>query len=223
MSYLKSLGWTRWAVPVIFGATWLTAAACAAPPPPPPTTYKNPFSAITPPPSVVDGDRDATAVLGPLASAPSPDLDASIRRDDAGAAETATNSRKWRLSSFFNRVKKQVAAHWHPEDPFRRADPTGTVYGRRNRLTVLRVRLNPGGELASLEIEQSSGIALLDDQAIAAFRTAQPFPHPPPDLVADGNIAFRFGFLFQLDAGPKVRMFRYADDADREPVDAGPG
>ncbi len=47
--------------------------------------------------------------------------------------ETALNSKKWRFASFFNRVKRQVAEHWHPRgvvsparsdrDDLRQAEP----------------------------------------------------------------------------------------------------
>jgi len=110
--------------------------------------------------------------------------------------ETALNSKRWRFSAFFNRLKKQVADHWHPEEAYRRRDPNGQIYGTKNRLTILRVQLKPDGTLANVALEQPSGVEFLDDEAIEAFKQAQPFPNPPHQLIDSGTINFRFGFLF---------------------------
>jgi TonB family protein len=129
---------------------------------------------------------------------------------EEGAA-TLLNSKRWRFASFFNRVKRQVAQNWHPDRAYRRRDPTGNVYGFRDRLTILRVQLTPAGELVALHVEKASGVGFLDDEAIAAFRAAEPFPNPPKGLVNKdtGSISFRFGFLFEISRRPTFRVFRY--------------
>jgi TonB family protein len=132
-------------------------------------------------------------------------------KDIDDGEETALNSKRWRFASFFNRVKRQVADHWHPEEAYRRRDPTGSVYGSKNRLTILRVQLKPDGTLANVALEQPSGVEFLDDEAIEAFKQAQPFPNPPRQLVDQGVINFRFGFLFELSGAPRMRLFRYND------------
>jgi TonB family protein len=125
--------------------------------------------------------------------------------------ETALNSKRWKFASFFNRLKKQVAEHWHPDEAYRRRDPTGSVYGTKNRLTILRVQLKPDGSLANVALEQPSGVEFLDDEAIEAFKQAQPFLNPPRQMVDSGGVInFRFGFLFELSGGPP-RLFRYND------------
>ncbi|MBK8480098.1 MAG: TonB family protein [Proteobacteria bacterium] len=125
--------------------------------------------------------------------------------------ETLLNSRRWRYAGFFNRVKQQVAQNWHPDRVYRRRDPTGNVYGFKDRLTVLIVTLDPQGGLRDLKLEQPSGLAFLDEEAMSAFRLAQPFPNPPRGLVDDksGQISFRFGFLFELTRQPSFRVLRY--------------
>jgi TonB family protein len=133
-------------------------------------------------------------------------------KDVDDGEETALNSKKWRFASFFNRVKRQVAEHWHPEEAYRRRDPTGAVYGRQNRYTELRIQLKPDGRLANVALAQPSGLEFLDDEAIEAFKEAQPFPNPPRQLVeSNGVINFRFGFLFDLNGPPQMRWFRYND------------
>jgi TonB family protein len=123
--------------------------------------------------------------------------------------ETALNSKRWRFASFFNRVKRQVAEHWHPDEVYRQRDPTGSVYGRKNRYTELRIMLKPDGRLSGVALAQPSGLEFLDDEAVEAFKEAEPFPNPPRQLIENGTINFGFGFLFDLNGPPQMRWFRY--------------
>ena len=124
--------------------------------------------------------------------------------------KTLLNSKRWRYSSFFNRVKRKVAQNWHPAVVYKRRDPTGNVYGFKDRLTILRVRLTPKGKLKELHLENASGVGFLDDEALSAFRAAEPFPNPPKGLVdkQTGLISFRFGFLFEISRRPSFRILR---------------
>ncbi|HJZ85364.1 MAG TPA: energy transducer TonB [Polyangia bacterium] len=131
-------------------------------------------------------------------------------RDVDEGEETALNSKKWKFASFFNRVKRAVAEHWRPDVEYRRRDPTGNVYGLRDRITVLRVALKPDGSLANVIVEQPCGVDFLDDEAITAFKEAQPFPNPPRQLIDDsGMIQFRFAFIFEISSTPTFKVFRY--------------
>jgi TonB family protein len=123
---------------------------------------------------------------------------------------TALNSKKWKHAPFFNRVKRAVANEWHPEVVYVRHDPSGNVYGVKDRVTQLRVDLKPDGKLASWAVISSSGVDFLDDEAIDAFRKAAPFPNPPKELVeADGQIHFNFGFIFELSGRSSLKVFKY--------------
>ncbi|HEX2660117.1 MAG TPA: hypothetical protein VHU40_17665, partial [Polyangia bacterium] len=51
-------------------------------------------------------------------------------KDVDDGEETALNSKKWKFSSFFNRVKHQVQEHWHPDEVYSRRDPSRSIYGR---------------------------------------------------------------------------------------------
>lgn len=125
---------------------------------------------------------------------------------------TAINSKKWKFASFFNRMKRQVAQNWHPDTVYLRRDPTGKVYGTKDRVTVLEVSLKPNGSLANVVVFQQSGIDFLDAEAINAFHLAQPFPNPPSGLVDAGSqlITFSFGFQFQVGSrSDSWKIFRY--------------
>lgn len=123
---------------------------------------------------------------------------------------TALNAKKDMHAPFFNRVKRAVAQEWHPDTVYLQHDPSGNVYGVKDRVTVLRVHLQPDGKLASSEVLQSSGVDFLDDEAISAFKKAAPFINPPKTLVeADGQIHFTFGFVFTLSGRTSFKVYKY--------------
>jgi TonB family protein len=62
--------------------------------------------------------------------------------------------------------------------------------------------------LESIYVDKDSGVAVLDEAAVAAFYAAQPFPNPPSALQdPDGRIRFKFGFFLEIDAGG-FKIFR---------------
>ena len=84
--------------------------------------------------------------------------------------------------------------------------------GRNVGLLLFRVRvhLRPDGALQGVTLLESSGVDFLDEEGIDAFRRAQPFVNPPPQLVeADGLIHFNFGFIFELSGNTRFRVLRY--------------
>ncbi|MFH2009693.1 MAG: TonB family protein [bacterium] len=131
-------------------------------------------------------------------------------KDIEKGEETLLNTKEWRFASFFNRVKRAVAQHWHPDVEYSRRDPNGNVYGFRTRTTVLHVLLHPNGTLKKIVLERPCGLGFLDDEAARAFRKAAPFPNPPSRLVnrQTNQIAFRFGFIFEITRSPRWRVIR---------------
>jgi TonB family protein len=166
---------------------------------------------------------------GPAADAPgAPPRGQSLFAQAAAAAEgtggsndylpgvdegelTALNARRWKYASFFNRVKRDVAQNWDPERAYRLRDPTGNVYGSKDRLTVLQVSLKPDGTLHKVVVAGPSGVDFLDDEAVKAFELAQPFANPPRGLIDSSSqlITFQFGFAFEIERAPTWRVFRY--------------
>lgn len=125
---------------------------------------------------------------------------------------TYLNTKEWKYSSFFNRVKQGVGMHWDPGAPIRQRDPTGNIYGGRDRYTILNVTLNDRGLIKNIYVEKSCGLDFLDVEAISAFERAQPFPNPPPGLIAaDSTVRFSFGFFLEWGSGSRLRLFRSAN------------
>jgi TonB family protein len=122
---------------------------------------------------------------------------------------TYLSTREWKFASFFNRVKQGVGQQWAPSDLLRQRDPTGAIYGGRDRYTVLSVTLDQTGRLKDAFVERSSGLDFLDLEAVKAFERAQPFHNPPPGILAsDQTIRFQFGFFLEMTGRPGMRLFR---------------
>lgn len=124
--------------------------------------------------------------------------------------QTLLKTKEWKYASFFNRVKRAVAQHWHPDREYSRRDPKGNVFGFKTRTTILHILLHPNGTLKKIVLERPSGLTFLDDEAIKAFKKAAPFPNPPKRLVnrKTRQIAFRFGFIFEILRSPRWRVIR---------------
>lgn len=122
---------------------------------------------------------------------------------------TYLTTREWKYASFFNRVKQSVGQQWMPIDQLRMRDPTGNIYGGKDRYTILSITLDGTGKLKDAYVEKASGLDFLDLEAIKAFERASPFPNPPPGIVAsDSTIKFQFGFYLELSGSPGMRLFR---------------
>lgn len=122
---------------------------------------------------------------------------------------TFLNTREWKYAGFFNRVKQSIGMHWDPSRELRHRDPTGNVYGTRDRHTVLQVTLDDRGRILDIYVQKSCGLDFLDLEAVQSFERAQPFPNPPPALLtSDAKVSFQFGFFVDMGGAPRMRMFR---------------
>ena len=123
---------------------------------------------------------------------------------------TFLNTKEWKFAGFFNRVKQSIGMHWNPSPQLVLRDPTGNIYGGRDRYTLVKVTLDEKGLLRNVSVEKSCGVEFLDREAISAFERAQPFPNPPAALLgADATVQFSFGFFLDFGGGGGVRLFRY--------------
>lgn len=143
-------------------------------------------------------------VLGPIAGDAANDHLEDVEEGDG----TFLNTKEWKYSSFFNRVKQSVGMHWRPGEVLRPRDPTGNIYGGRDRYTLLNVTLDERGRIKDISVERSCGLDFLDLEAVRSFERAQPFPNPPPGLLAaDSTVRFSFGFFVE-GGPPRLRLFR---------------
>jgi TonB family protein len=63
----------------------------------------------------------------------------------------------------------------------------------------VRISIDARGRLVTASVVRSSGLEFLDDEALAAFVRAAPYPSPPPALLNDGEVEFEFSFVVRPD------------------------
>jgi len=147
-------------------------------------------------------EKPSTEKAGSIRGGPFNDYVKDVPEGDG----TFLNTREFRYATFFNRVKRGVSSNWNPGEVYTRHDPYGSVYGNKDRLTVIDVALVVDGSLAEVKVAQSCGLSFLDDEAVSAFQKAAPFPNPPKGLLeSDGNIRFQFSFYFEVSNRPRLR------------------
>lgn len=66
---------------------------------------------------------------------------------------------------------------------------------RRAGLVMLRITIDPSGELVSSEVVSSSGFKILDDAAIKTIKRASPFP-PMPEAAGSEPLVFKVPFKY---------------------------
>jgi TonB family protein len=127
--------------------------------------------------------------------------------------KTLLDTKRFKHATFFTRLGRSIKQAWHPAEILSLRDPSGKVYGFKDRLTVLKVSLKPDGHLVNVIVEKPCGVDFLDDEAVRAMKQAAPFPNPPAALVDATSrlITFRFGFHVTFDNGPSWKVFRYDD------------
>ena len=142
----------------------------------------------------LDDLRPSLGTVGRVTGSPSSDYVEKVPEGDG----TFLNTKQFKYATFFIRVHDSVESHWNGlfRQEYRRRDPTGRLYGRRNRSTLLSIVLDRDGRLGSVKVAESCGLDFLDRAAVEAFRRAQPFPNPPDGIVEDdGTIRFTFQFV----------------------------
>ena len=106
-------------------------------------------------------------------------------------------------------MKSLVRGEWHPDQLLSRHDPSGNIYGAKDRVSVLRVELKLDGRVQDVRIKQTSGVEFLDEEAMKAFRLAQPFENVPQPLAdPDGVVRFNFAFIVQLSGRTSFKVYR---------------
>ncbi len=110
--------------------------------------------------------------------------------------ETYLNTQKFAYAAYFNKMKQAISRNWSPGTAIIVNDPTGRMYGRKDRFTKLQVFISAQGKLVKAKVITSCGVDFLDREAINAFKMAAPFA-PPPEILLneDKQLEIRFGFM----------------------------
>ena len=121
---------------------------------------------------------------------------------------TALSTRPFAHAGFYRRVRDRVAQFWDVRGAFDHHDPQGSIYGYRDRETLVLVTLDCVGELLSTILLEESGARFLDELAVDSIAEAAPFHNPPRELCDRRRdiITFTFGFYVETDQGPTLRV-----------------
>jgi periplasmic protein TonB len=69
---------------------------------------------------------------------------------------------------------------------------------RQQGIATIRFVVNKDGHVLSAQLIKSSGAAILDHEALALIKRAQPLPKPPTELLLHGQITLALPIGFDL-------------------------
>lgn len=125
--------------------------------------------------------------------------------------QTMLSTREFVYYSYYQRIKDRIRQHWEPKIKenvkiiYRQGRSLASAH---DHVTQVLITLNNQGELEKVDIVTPSGLQPLDDAAVDAFRSAQPFPNPPKGLIeADGKIRIRWDFVLEASSSNPVNNF----------------
>jgi len=115
-------------------------------------------------------------------------LDTEMPDAEEGSS-VSLNTSEFKYISYFSRLKNRIQEVWKYPEAARRA-------GLQGKLKI-RFTVDAGGRLLAVKIVKSSGIPILDDEAIKAIRRAAPFDAMPRNL--GEKLSIDTYFTYQLD------------------------
>lgn len=97
------------------------------------------------------------------------------------------DTRRFEYISYFSEIKERIERSWkYPDEAFKNGE---------NGNTTVQLHINRDGTLAKVSIYLSSGVRILDEEAIRAVVDASPFNPIPKEIEADQlNIVATFGY-----------------------------
>ncbi len=150
-------------------------AITEAKPLPTQTVAKAKSSQETPPAPTKKPEAQTTS------SPPAPASTASSRQQEARAAARAAQQRESQLASLQESWQGTVNAHL---ERYKRYPHTARSRSQEG-IARLRFQLDRRGRVTESELSQSSGHFLLDREAQAVLKRAQPLPPPPEDIAGE--------------------------------------
>lgn len=142
--------------------------------------------------------------FGDIASNEKPGQGSEVSKDELkdieSGSENILNSKEVLYFSFYERTKGQLEQYWRP----RIREKVYEMLTKRNpqlatsKVTKLLIYLDSKGTLVNVQVLKNSGLVDLDDVAIQAFKSAEPFPNPPKALIeSDGLVKIRWDFIVE--------------------------
>jgi periplasmic protein TonB len=202
------------------------APAVPSAPIPPPQVAARPTPEPSPPPAASQRElrqepqapeRSGLSFGGPAVELPAPPLarppadigrpslrdqiagfGSGLRADLSGPAKQTLNldDRRPRFLDYLGRLKQRIQGEWtYPEDA-QRVGMSGEL--------VLIFTLSKTGTLTHIQLVESSGFPLLDNEALRAVKTAAPFDPFPPQM---GDEPWNISAIFRYQSSHYFRRY----------------
>lgn len=170
----------------------------------PPEPEKPPLAEVPPPPAPVQPDPEvplptaapppppqqtASAAVAPVEATSAPQVVAPTVAAVAKATSVGEPNERQRraIAAWQNRLLDVIERN--------KRYPSRALAQRRHGTTMVAFRIDRKGQLLSADVVQSSGSEVLDAEALALMRRAQPFP-VPPDALSDQNLSLAVPIRF---------------------------
>jgi protein TonB len=118
---------------------------------------------------------------------------------------TLLNTREYKFYSYFERIRGQLKQVWKPLIQRTFADISFTrkraPASDGEKVTRVAVLMDNDGNIKSIDVVKSSGVAIIDSAAVEAFHKAGPFPNPPTGMVDDdGSVRLQWEFVLVISS-----------------------
>lgn len=112
--------------------------------------------------------------------------------------QSAVAARRTDLAVLLQAVRDRVRPHWRAREIYPRLDPTWR-FSDKSLITSVKVRLAADGLVEDAQVVRGSGLAQMDQEAVAAFARANRFTAPPRSVLDDqGGVSFTMDMVFEV-------------------------
>jgi TonB family protein len=122
-------------------------------------------------------------------------------KDKPSELETLLNTREFVYYTYYQRIRTQIRQYWEPSirGKVRKIFASGrNIAAEKDHVTRVVIILDNQGRLKGVQVIGESGLRDLDDAAVEAFRSAEPFPNPPKGIIeSDGTIRINWDFILE--------------------------
>jgi protein TonB len=140
-------------------------------------------------------DTPAAALLvttgppAPRAALPGTDQPSQLPAEAPVGDQTALAARESARATYLNSVRRKIQDAWRAREIYKQAVQKGLA--ERGVESLVMLRLRPDGSVERTNMLRGSGVAAMDDEALAVCGRAAPFDRPPADMMDDrGGVQF---------------------------------
>ena len=119
----------------------------------------------------------------------------------AKSLKTTLTTKKHAYFAYYKQLRDQVKIYWEPlvDEKIKPViAERGSAWAIGDRLTKLVLIIGYNGNLLDVAVVKSSGLAVADNAALEAMRSASPFAPPPEEILnAEGNVQMTWDLIVE--------------------------